>query len=286
MAYLPQFPASTRPCDRRVLSLRGTCIAPRASIACRVRASNGYFPSWLDQYDHTGPQTTALASLAGNQTFGAGTLIGLIYEATNTVANAANQKYPSIDVTLAFTDGSSVTVTIYAPDPVFNNSGPRILTPAPAADSGVAVQQTLGLYWGMQGSDRAVASGAGRVRIAEAVISAASLQAKATPFNPVGKTLASISFGNPISHTSVANMDAGITNPKSSGFLVYAATLRDAVPAPCAVDFDGNGTLQVADIFAFLNAWFAGNSQANFNGMNGLQVADIFAFLNAWFAGC
>lgn len=57
-------------------------------------------------------------------------------------------------------------------------------------------------------------------------------------------------------------------------------------PPPCAADFNGNGTLEVADIFAFLNAWFAGSPAANFDGINGLQVADIFAFLNAWFAGC
>jgi hypothetical protein len=44
--------------------------------------------------------------------------------------------------------------------------------------------------------------------------------------------------------------------------------------------------LQVADIFAFLNAWFAGAPASDFDHINGLQVADIFAFLNAWFAGC
>jgi hypothetical protein len=47
-----------------------------------------------------------------------------------------------------------------------------------------------------------------------------------------------------------------------------------------------SGTLEVADIFAFLNAWFAGDPRADFDGESGLQVADIFAFLNAWFAGC
>jgi hypothetical protein len=43
--------------------------------------------------------------------------------------------------------------------------------------------------------------------------------------------------------------------------------------------------VQVADIFAFLNAWFAGDLSADING-GGLAVSDIFAFLNAWFAGC
>ena len=54
----------------------------------------------------------------------------------------------------------------------------------------------------------------------------------------------------------------------------------------CPADFNCSGTLEVADIFAFLNAWFAGDPNADFDGASGLQVADIFAFLNAWFAGC
>jgi hypothetical protein len=65
--------------------------------------------------------------------------------------------------------------------------------------------------------------------------------------------------------------------------------IRDHFPIPpvhCRPDFNNDGTLAVADIFAFLNAWFAGDPRTDFDGINGLQVADIFAFLNAWFAGC
>ncbi|MBX3407352.1 MAG: hypothetical protein KF869_11380 [Phycisphaeraceae bacterium] len=54
---------------------------------------------------------------------------------------------------------------------------------------------------------------------------------------------------------------------------------------PCAADFDGNGQVQVADIFAFLSAWFANEPAAiNFGGTPGVPA--IFAFLAAWFAGC
>jgi hypothetical protein len=53
----------------------------------------------------------------------------------------------------------------------------------------------------------------------------------------------------------------------------------------CRADFNGNGTLEVQDIFDYLNSWFAGNAAADFNG-GGLAVQDIFDFLNAWFAGC
>jgi hypothetical protein len=54
----------------------------------------------------------------------------------------------------------------------------------------------------------------------------------------------------------------------------------------CPADFDCSGVLAVADIFEFLNGWFAGVPAADFDHADGLQVADIFAFLNAWFEGC
>jgi len=56
---------------------------------------------------------------------------------------------------------------------------------------------------------------------------------------------------------------------------------------PCPADFNGDGARNVADIFAFLNAWFANEEVADFDG-SGLPVAvpDIFAFLSVWFAGC
>ena len=54
----------------------------------------------------------------------------------------------------------------------------------------------------------------------------------------------------------------------------------------CSADFNGINGLEVADIFGFLGAWFAGDPRADFNGLNGINVQDIFDFLSAWFAGC
>ena len=57
--------------------------------------------------------------------------------------------------------------------------------------------------------------------------------------------------------------------------------------AACAADFDcSGGGPMVADVFAFLSAWFAGDPRANFNGTGGINVQDIFDFLAAWFVGC
>jgi hypothetical protein len=53
-------------------------------------------------------------------------------------------------------------------------------------------------------------------------------------------------------------------------------------------DWDLSGHTEVADIFAFLNTWFAGvgeNGGADFNLSGSTTVQDIFDFLNAWFAG-
>jgi len=54
----------------------------------------------------------------------------------------------------------------------------------------------------------------------------------------------------------------------------------------CLADFDGSGTRDVSDIFAFLSTWFSGDPRGNVNGVNGIEVGDIFTLLSAWFAGC
>ena len=54
----------------------------------------------------------------------------------------------------------------------------------------------------------------------------------------------------------------------------------------CIADFDGNGTVEVPDIFAYLSAWFSSNPSADIDGTPGIGVPDIFTFLSLWFAGC
>jgi hypothetical protein len=61
------------------------------------------------------------------------------------------------------------------------------------------------------------------------------------------------------------------------------ASLSLSVCVGRPADWNCSGTLEVADIFDFLNDWFA--SGGDFNGDGVTQVSDIFAFLNAWFAG-
>ncbi len=58
------------------------------------------------------------------------------------------------------------------------------------------------------------------------------------------------------------------------------------VQGSCVADFDGNGQVQVPDIFAFLSAWFASDPAADVDGNGLIQVPDVFTFLSLWFAGC
>lgn len=54
----------------------------------------------------------------------------------------------------------------------------------------------------------------------------------------------------------------------------------------CPGDFDLSGDAEVADIFAFLQAWFTGAPEADYGGATGNDVPDIFLFLTEWFEGC
>ncbi len=84
-----------------------------------------------------------------------------------------------------------------------------------------------------------------------------------------------------------------VADDAGAGSIVEAAIdevrvdVRGCPPLPpCAADFDGNGEREVADIFAYLSAWFADSPSADVDGTPGIGVPDIFAFLASWFAGC
>ncbi len=53
-----------------------------------------------------------------------------------------------------------------------------------------------------------------------------------------------------------------------------------------SVDANADLAVTVADVFEFLNRWFASDPRADFNRVGGVSVADIFDYLNGWFAGC
>ena len=60
------------------------------------------------------------------------------------------------------------------------------------------------------------------------------------------------------------------------------------VPSPpaCPADIDGDGDADVADFFAFVSAFAAGDPIADINGDGTIDVGDFFAFVAAFAAGC
>lgn len=173
---------------------------------------NGIQPLWLDNPDHTGPQTSSLTAL--NAVWGGDTQLGVLYHMAN-----GGSSYGTFAITLEFDGGaSSVTVDVDATDWFGTNT-----TNMPAAHAGVVTQRKLGSpYHGVQNTDRATDGGtsANKLWVDEAIIDTSSL-IFGVGFDPIGKTLTAISFENPRSAPT------GSGNAVESAFGIFAATLRD-----------------------------------------------------------
>jgi hypothetical protein len=92
--------------------------------------------------------------------------------------------------------------------------------------------------------------------------------------------------GNNRYHNDAGVADTGVSGGAGGASVVDIGAYEFQGTSPhCAADFDNSGGLEVADIFAFLNAWFSGDPSADVNG-GGLSVQDVFDYLNLWFAGC
>lgn len=60
-----------------------------------------------------------------------------------------------------------------------------------------------------------------------------------------------------------------------------------SLPAPaCPGDFNGQNGVTLQDLFDYLNAWFAGATDAEFDNAPGITLQDLFDFLTAWFSPC
>lgn len=80
---------------------------------------------------------------------------------------------------------------------------------------------------------------------------------------------------------------------RDSTAFVGEAIVRVRVTPFCAADYDKDEDVDVTDLFAFLDNWFAQAggpppappaASADFDGNNSVDVVDLFGFLDAWFA--
>jgi hypothetical protein len=232
--------------------------------------NNGLQPTWLPDNDHTVPQISPLGSI--NATLTPQSRIGVIYQISDSGGR--------FDMKMTFTDNSTATLTLRAPD-WFNVQSP----PAPAAGSGLIVQRQLGVYASTQDTDTANNT-TNNLNVAEAVTSVARL-AQDGFGNFAGKRLQSITFQSPVSNANYPNSPPGT----GSGIGILAASL--SYPGTtCYANCDGSTTppvLNVLDFSCFLNKFAAGNPYANCDGSTTppvLNVLDFSCFLNKFAAGC
>jgi hypothetical protein len=93
-------------------------------------------------------------------------------------------------------------------------------------------------------------------------------------------------------NTAVTQANCVATGAAGAAYATSAGACNasgDSITPCCYADYDKMNGIQVADIFAFLNDWFAGNRTAlpGGDGVHGtLTVSHIFDYLNIWFAGC
>jgi hypothetical protein len=84
---------------------------------------------------------------------------------------------------------------------------------------------------------------------------------------------------------NVGMSGSGSTAVASLAELRWTMRVAPVGVVPCRTDFNSDGQRTPADIFAFLNAYFANDPRADFDTNGVRQPADLFAFLNAYFAG-
>ena len=59
-----------------------------------------------------------------------------------------------------------------------------------------------------------------------------------------------------------------------------------AQPTACPADFDGNGTVNVLDVVAFITNWNESGPGSDFNNDGAINVFDVVAYITLWNDGC
>lgn len=83
---------------------------------------------------------------------------------------------------------------------------------------------------------------------------------------------------------------ADLKDTQMVGNSIGVALVMKRIWDECPADFNDNGEIAVADLFDYLDAWFATNGltdacfPADVDGVQGVDVVDLFFYLDLWFA--
>ncbi|MBY0311624.1 MAG: glycoside hydrolase family 16 protein [Phycisphaerales bacterium] len=119
----------------------------------------------------------------------------------------------------------------------------------------------------------------------------ANLVTALNPSSPTDTTVPAVVQATAPPNTASARIAIVYAQPGVGSGSVYVddATFGYIFPAQttvCVADVNNSGTLDIVDVFEFLNAWFSVAPIADFNRSGDITVQDIFDFLNTWFQGC
>ena len=255
----------------QMLSFRPDCIhiGHRQAYDATIDGDHdGIAPAWDPSDTGDGTNVSSSTSMfAPSPVLNSGFELGVLYHASHNGGN--------FDMTLGFTDSSSVTVTLNAPD-WFALFDPRPSAPG----AGVATQAAIidgplscnpnptcdGFY---SAGDVDNGNPDQPLDCMEATITAGSLSS--IGFNVSGKQLNSITFNNWTSGDGFA------------GNAIFAASYyAPATACSCPGDVSGDNMIDGADVQGFVDCLLGGGgdcSCADLDGMNGPDVGDIADFV-------
>lgn len=77
------------------------------------------------------------------------------------------------------------------------------------------------------------------------------------------------------------------TSPGTNQFPLATTPLAVEISPPCLCEIDDDGAqVDVFDLLAYLDAWFAFDAAADLDGVPGVDVFDLLTFLDCWFRAC
>jgi uncharacterized membrane protein len=85
---------------------------------------------------------------------------------------------------------------------------------------------------------------------------------------------------------SIGQTDAG---PALSGgtYTLNGGFWPGAASGPiCIADFNGDGSIDIFDVFAFITAFNNGDPSVDLDGNGSIDIFDVFAYINLFNAGC
>ncbi|MCB9853700.1 MAG: hypothetical protein H6819_11435, partial [Phycisphaerales bacterium] len=228
----------------------------------------GVRPNW-DPSTGTGQNTpTSVSTFPPTPVLNSSFELGVLYNAGNGGGN--------FRMTLGFTDASTVSVTLNAPDWFANNNG----SPS-APQTGVATQAKLpGPLSSGDGFAAASDNDRGNpdqpLNCIQAVVTAASLQS-GLGFDVTGRQLNSITFDT-------------FQGGGGAGNAVFAVSYYNPTTGACTCPGDANldNQLDGSDVQSFVDCLLGGMgdcSCADVDGMNGTDMGDIAGFVSNLLAG-